>query len=87
MKNRKAEIKDYDGFDTTEIIDASKSLKLKDLGLKLPDSLPTQVISIRLPTSLLNQLKAMGSNDDVPYQALIKLILAEGVVKRRKKSA
>lgn len=92
MANKKKEIKDkeikdYDNFDTTEMIDTDKPMKLKDFGLKLPDTPPTQVISIRLPTSLLNQLKAMGSQDDVPYQSLIKLILTEGVSKRGKRSA
>jgi predicted DNA binding CopG/RHH family protein len=87
MANKRKEIKDYDNFDTTEMIDSGKPLKLSDLGLKIPATPPTQVVSIRLPTALLNQLKAMGSQDDVPYQALIKLILAEGVKKRAKKSA
>lgn len=87
MAKSKRVIKDYDDFDTSEMIDRDRVLKLKDLGLKLPDAPPTQVVSIRLPTSLLNQLKALGSQDDVPYQSLIKLILAEGVSKRGKKSA
>ena len=87
MANRKKEITDYDNFDTAEMIESDKPLKLKDLDFKLPDTPPTQVISIRLPTNLLNRLKAMGSQDDVPYQALIKLILAEGVKKRTKNSA
>lgn len=87
MAIRRKEIKDYDNFDTTEMIDLRKPLQLSDLGLRVPETPPTQVVSIRLPTALLNQLKAMGSQDDVPYQALIKLILAEAVKKRVKKSA
>ena len=76
------EIKDYDQFDTTELIDANKPLKLGDLGLKLPEQAPTQVVSIRLPTDLLNEIKAMGSQKDVPYQALIKLFLSAAIKKR-----
>jgi len=87
MADKKKEITDYDEFDTSAMIDAGKPLSLGELGLKVPDTPPTQVVSIRLPTALLNQLKAMGSQDDVPYQALIKIILAEGVKKRTKKSA
>lgn len=87
MRKKSNEIHDYDEFDATYLIDGQRPLGLSDLGLKLPALPPTQVVSIRLPTSLLNQLKALGSQDDVPYQALIKLILSEGVSKRIKKSA
>jgi len=79
-----AEIKDYDELDTSEMIDASESLQLEDLGLKLPETKPTQVVSIRLPTELLNEIRAIGSQKDVPYQALIKLWLAE-ILKQKKK--
>jgi len=41
------------------------------------------VVSIRLPSELLNQIKAAASARDVPYQALIKLLLAESLAKRR----
>ena len=87
MKKNKKEIVDYDNLDTSEMIDEDKALKLADLGLKVPSTPPTQVVSIRLPSSLLNQLRAIGSEDDVPYQALIKLILSDAVKKRLKKSA
>ena len=81
-RKKPLEIKDYDQFDTTEFIDANKPLKLGDLGLKLPEQAPTQVVSIRLPTDLLNEIKAMGSQKDVPYQALIKLFLSAAIKKR-----
>ena len=81
MKKKRNEIKDYDDQDTTRFIDTAKSLSLKDLGFKLPPSPPTQVVSIRLPTALLNKLKALASANDVPYQALIKLLLARSIKK------
>jgi len=68
------------------MINKKKRLRLEDIGLELPPAPPTQVISIRLPTELLNELKAMGSRDDVPYQALIKIMLADGVREKKKKS-
>lgn len=77
-KNYKV-IDDYDDVDTTSFIDKSKPLRFEDLGIKLPEKAPTQVVSIRLPTALLNQIKAIGSQQDVPYQALIKLFLAKSV--------
>lgn len=77
MKRKHREVKDYDDNDTTEWIDPTKPLSLKKLGVKLPPTAPTQVVSIRLPTALLNRLRAIASSQDVPYQALIKLILTK----------
>jgi hypothetical protein len=80
---RRAEIRDYDTHDTSTMIDPRTPLALEDLGLALPKPPPTQVVSIRLPSALLNRLKAFASARDVPYQALIKLLLAESLAKRR----
>ncbi len=81
------EIKVYDSTDTSFSVDSTKPLKFEDLGLKLPQTPPTQVVSIRLPSELLNEIKAIGSQKDVPYQALIKLFLSESVAQIKKKSA
>ena len=80
-------ISDYDNTETTGMVDPRKPLKFEDLGLALPKQLPTQVISIRLPTDLLNQIKAFSSQRDIPYQALIKLFLADAIAQRGKKAA
>lgn len=80
---RPVEIADYDTHDTSAMIDATNPLTFEQLGLSLPKVPPTQVVSIRLPSALLNQLKAAASARDVPYQALIKLLLAESLEKRR----
>ena len=82
-KQRRVEIKDYDTQDTSDMVDSTKPLTLKQIGLELPRVPPTQVVSIRLPSTLLNQLKAYASARDVPYQALIKLLLAESLRRRR----
>jgi hypothetical protein len=72
----------YDG--TMGVVTALEVCRLNaELGLDLPKPPPTQVVSIRLPSALLNQLKAFASARDVPYQALIKLLLAESLAKRR----
>lgn len=81
------EISDYDSNETASFIDQSKRLKFEDIGLELPDTPPTQVVSIRLPSQLLNELKALGSQQDVPYQALIKIMLGEAVNRIKKRSA
>lgn len=82
----KTKITDYDFNETTDWIDPKKPLALEDLGFTLPELPPTQVISIRLPTELLNELRALGSQKDVPYQALIKLFLDEAIQKSKKKA-
>lgn len=93
MKNRKPRpgkrraIVDYDEQETSSFVDPSRRLRLEDIGLKLPKVPPTQVVSLRLPSELLNELRALGSAKDVPYQALIKLMLAEGIARFKKKAA
>ena len=82
-KRRRTEIRDYDTRDTSTMIDPARPLTLEQLGIDLPKVPPTQVVSIRLPSALLNQLKALASARDVPYQALIKLLLAESLAKQR----
>ena len=45
-----------------------------------PDLRPsTETISLRLPTALLAELKALASKQDVPYQSLPKIFLADRV--------
>ena len=79
-------IEDYDATDTTGMIDRSKPLKYEDIGLRLPKAPPTQVISIRLPSALLNNIRAISSQTDIPYQALIKLFLSDSVASFKKKT-
>ena len=87
-KNKKKalhEISDYDDVETSELIDVKKPLSFSDLDLKLPTTPPSQVVSIRLPTSLLNEIRAFGSQRDVPYHAVIKLFLTESLVRAKKR--
>lgn len=81
MKKHPREIKDYDELDTTQLINTKKSLHLKDLGFELPKQPPTQVVSLRLPTALLNRLRAQATQQDIPYQSLIKVILSQAAQK------
>ena len=39
----------------------------------------TKTISLRLPESMLNELRLLSSKRDVPYQSLIKIILQERI--------
>lgn len=46
----------------------------------------TKTISLRLPDSLLNEIKTLANKEDVPYQSLIKMLLAQGVRSLRRNS-
>ena len=87
IRSRLEEIRDYDDRDTSTFIDPAKPLTFTDLGVALPKAPPTQVVSIRLPSTLLNEIKAFASARDVPYQALIKLMLAEALARRKRRAA
>jgi len=39
----------------------------------------TKTISIRLPESMLNELRVMANKRDVPYQSLIKMLLQQSI--------
>lgn len=77
--SRTQEITDYDHKDTTAFINKNRPLKISDLGFELPEELPTKVISLRLPTELLNKVKAYAAQQDVGYTSVIKMILARAV--------
>ena len=63
------------GRDSTEYVDWSKAKNVKLANLK-PS---TKTISVRLPESLLEDLKILANRRDVPYQSLLKIFLAERV--------
>lgn len=43
----------------------------------------TRTISLRMPASLLDELKVLANQRDVPYQSLMKIFLAERVARER----
>jgi predicted DNA binding CopG/RHH family protein len=47
----------------------------------------TESISLRLPVSMLDELKALANKRDVPYQSLMKIYLAEQIRQDRKKAS
>ena len=65
----------WETHDSTEYLDWSKAQRMRFPKLK-PS---TQSISLRLPISLLEQIKVEANRRDVPYQSLIKVWLAERV--------
>ena len=62
--------------DSTEYIDWSKAERNPTLSRLKPS---TRTVSIRLPESLIAELKTLANKRDVPYQSLVKMFLAEKV--------
>ena len=81
FKNENEERKFWDTHDSTEYIDWSKAKRVVFPNLK-PS---TKTITIRVPQSLLNALKAVANKKDVPYQSLVKVYLDEKVREERKR--
>ncbi|MGC1561389.1 MAG: BrnA antitoxin family protein [Bradyrhizobium sp.] len=75
FKTEAEERKFWETHDSTDYVDWSKAERVRFPNLK-PS---TTAISIRLPTSLLEQIKIAANRRDVPYQSLIKMWLAEKV--------
>src|SRR3972149_2382519 len=65
----------WETHDTSPFVDWSKARVAVFPNLK-PS---TETISLRLPAALLAELKALANKRDVPYQALLKVFLAERV--------
>jgi predicted DNA binding CopG/RHH family protein len=66
--------------DSTEYIDWSKARRVSFPNLK-PS---TATISLRLPQGLLDDLRTLANQRDVPYQSLLKVYLAERIAKERR---
>ncbi|MBN1639042.1 MAG: BrnT family toxin [Ignavibacteriales bacterium] len=75
FKNEEEEREFWAVHDSTEYIDWSKSNKAIFPNLK-PS---TKTISLRLPESLIDELKRIANKRDVPYQSLIKIILRDKI--------
>ena len=65
--------------DSTEYIDWSKAR-----AVSFPNLRPSSTaISVRLPNTLLTDLKLLANERDVPYQSLLKVYLADRVASER----
>jgi predicted DNA binding CopG/RHH family protein len=68
------------GADSTEYIDWSKAKQTR-----LPKLKPTlRTISVRLPVAMIEDLKILANQRDVPYQSLLKVFLAERLEAERR---
>jgi predicted DNA binding CopG/RHH family protein len=67
----------WETHDTTAYVDWSTARPARFPNLK-PS---TETISLRLPAGLLADLKALANKQDVPYQSLLKVFLADRVAR------
>jgi len=47
---------------------------------------PTRPVTLRLPRRLFQELRVLAKDRDVPYQSLMKMLLAEKVAELRRKA-
>jgi predicted DNA binding CopG/RHH family protein len=70
------------GHDSTEYVDWGAAGRRRFPNLK-----PTlRTISLRLPVSMIEDLKVLANQRDVPYQSLLKVFLAERLKKERRRA-
>ena len=74
-KKTKKEAKEREVYLNTDFGEALAGLKPLRLDLEFPS--PTQSISIRLPREVLNHIRIIADEKDIPYQSLIKMWLAD----------
>src|SRR6478736_5859615 len=68
--------------DSTKYLDWGTAKRRKLVRLR-----PTlRTISLRLPVSMIEDLKVLANQRDVPYQSLLKVFLAERLEKERRRA-
>lgn len=73
FSNEAAERRFWQEHDSSEYMDWSDAERVP-----FPELKPsTKSISLRLPESMVEELKILAHKRDVPYQSLLKLFLAE----------
>ncbi|PCI35886.1 MAG: hypothetical protein COB50_05250 [Thiotrichales bacterium] len=76
FKNPKEEYEFWQNNDSTDYID----WEAQSESVRMPNLKPsTKKISLRLPETLLSDIKILANREDVPYQSLMKVILYQWV--------
>jgi predicted DNA binding CopG/RHH family protein len=78
FKTEQEEREFWDTHSSEEYVDWDKVEVINAPFPKLKPS--TKTISIRLPETMLEELRSLANKNDVPYQSLIKIYLAERIV-------
>jgi predicted DNA binding CopG/RHH family protein len=75
FKNEDEERAFWATHDSTKFVNWKKAKRVL-----LPNLKPSvKTISLRLPESMLEELKLLANKRDVPYQSLVKIFLAERI--------
>ena len=82
FKTEEAEREFWMLADSTTYVDWSKARVVRFPNLR-PSS---TAISVRLPDTLLTELKLLANERDVPYQSLLKVYLADRVTAERRRT-
>ncbi len=83
FKNEEEERFFWEQNDSSEYIDWSEAEEV--IFSKLKPS--TRTITIRLPELMIEELKLIANKRDVPYQSLMKILLAEKIQEMKKRKA
>ncbi len=75
FRNEDEEREFWQIHDSTDYIDWKKAERLTPANLK-PS---VKTISLRLPESMLEELKLLAHKRDVPYQSLVKVFLSDRI--------
>jgi predicted DNA binding CopG/RHH family protein len=75
FKNEDEEREFWSGHDSADYVDWKKARRVVLSNLK-PS---VKTISLRLPESMLEELKLLANKRDVPYQSLVKVFLADRI--------
>lgn len=79
FKNEDEERLFWASADSTNYVDWSMAKRIKLTNLR-----PTlKTISLRLPAAMIEDLKVLANQQDVPYQSLLKVYLTERIAKER----
>jgi len=79
FKNEDEERKFWATADSTEYVDWQAGKRKRLVQLKPA----VRTISLRLPVSMIEDLKVLANRRDVPYQSLLKVFLAERLARER----
>jgi predicted DNA binding CopG/RHH family protein len=83
FKNEDEEREFWATHSTADYIDS-----FEPVGFDLSELKPsTKTISLRLPQSIIDQLKRLANKKDVPYQSLLKIFLSEKIQEENMRTA
>jgi predicted DNA binding CopG/RHH family protein len=79
LKSEEDTFEFWSSHDMTEYLDLSKAKRVNFPNLK-PSS---RSISLRLPVSILDDIKIMANKRDVPYQSFMKILIADAIAREK----